>query len=105
RRTLVHVKDVCDLAILAAESGAAAGHIYNVTDGSIYPLRDVIGRLSSALNTPYPRWRIPSTPVRIGGSVLNACGLRFGQDAMMRFLGDAAVSGEKMQKHLGFRPA
>lgn len=105
RRTLVHVNDVCDLAILAAENEAAEGQIYNVTDGAIYSLRDVIQCVASVLNAPYPRWTIPATPVQIASSLLTACGLRLGQEAVTRFLGDVAISGEKIRKHLASAPA
>ena len=79
RRTLVHVNDLCRAARIAAESEAAAGQVFNVTDGQIHTLREIIDAMSAALGKRSTRF-------------------------VDKFVEDIAVSGEKMQKHLGYAP-
>ena len=42
RRTLVYDKDVAKATVLAMEHPAAAGRIYNVTDGNFHTLNEII---------------------------------------------------------------
>lgn len=111
RRTLVHAVDACRAGICAAEHEASGGKIYNVTDGHIYTMRDIVGAMSRALGKTTSVRTLPESPVR---AVLKAA------DALSRLLGkklpvgeatldklteDMAVSGEKIRQELGFTPS
>ena len=55
RRTLVYDKDVGRAAALAVSHPAAAGRVFNVTDGGIHTLNEIIESICSALGRKPPR--------------------------------------------------
>ena len=110
RRTLVHTDDVCAAAIAAAERTEAAGQIYNVTDGRVHTMREIISAIAAALERRPPMLHLPARPVRVIAGVLED-GLRVigkrspvGRATIDKLLEDIAVSGDKIQHQLGFRP-
>lgn len=110
RRTLVHETDVCDAAIAALEDDKAAGQTYNVTDGRVHTMREIIAAIAAALDRRSPRLRLPARPVRLLAGLMED-GLRFagksspvGRATIDKLTEDIAVSGEKLQGELGFRP-
>lgn len=110
RRTLVHLDDACEAAILAAEHPDAAGRVYNVTDGKIHTLREVIGAICGALNKKGPSFSLPVGFVRPAFGMMEDClhllgrNSSIGRSTVDKFVEDLAVSSEKIQKELGFRP-
>ncbi len=110
RRTLVHVHDVCQAAILAAEHPAALGRVYNVTDGQIHTMQEIIHAICSALGKKPPTFKLPTGIIRPTFGLLED-GLRFlgkrspvGRSTVDKFIEDMAVSGERIQQQLGFKP-
>jgi UDP-glucose 4-epimerase len=110
RRTLVHVQDVCQAAILAAGQEVVLGQIYNVTDGGIHTFQQIVRAMCSALGRGYPKIRISQNSVyRMLGFVEDAFRL-FGQKAPIgrfsvdKLLEDMAVRGDKIRTELGYRP-
>lgn len=110
RRTLVHTEDVCGAAIAAAEEAEAAGQIFNVTDGSTHTMREIIAAIAAALNQRSPRLHLPARPVRLVAGMLED-GLRLagkkspvGRATIDKLTEDIAVSGDKIQRQLGFQP-
>lgn len=110
RRTLVHVNDVCTAALTAAEHPAAVGQTYNVTDGHVHTLQEIIDAISAALEQSPPRCHLPARPARVLASVLED-GLRLlgkkppiGRSTVDKFVEDIAVSGTKIQRELGYLP-
>ncbi|MDX6692463.1 MAG: hypothetical protein QOF02_66 [Blastocatellia bacterium] len=110
RRTLVHTDDVCDAAIAAAERPEAAGQIYNVTDGRVHTMREIIAAIAVALKQRPPRLHLPARPVRLVAGLLED-GLRIagkksfvGRATIDKLTEDIAVSGDKIQRELGFHP-
>ena len=110
RRTLVHVKDVCRAAILAAEQRSALGQTYNVTDGEIHTFQKILRVMCSTLGRDYPKIRISENVVRrIIGFVEDAfefCGQRapVGRFTVDKLLEDLAVSGDRLINDLEYRP-
>ena len=110
RRTLVHVKDVCEAALLAAEHPSAPGQTYNVTDGEVHSLKEIIDAMSDALGRKVPKARLPEFPVRLAAQAVESSLKLFGKSSPVgratveKFLEDIAVSDEKIQQQLGFRP-
>ena len=110
RRTLVHVQDVCQAAILAAGQEAVWGRIYNVTDGGIHTFQQIVRAMCSALGRGYPKIRIPQDLVRRTlGFVEDAfqlCGQKapIGRFSVDKLLEDIAVRGDKIRTELGYRP-
>ena len=110
RRTLVHIDDACDAAIAASEHDDAVGQTYNVTDGRVHTLREIIRTIAIALKKRPPAMRLPARPVRLATGLLED-GLRaIGKQSPVtrgtidKLTEDIAVSGEKIQRELGFRP-
>jgi UDP-glucose 4-epimerase len=59
RRTLVYDKDVGRAAALAVFHPAAAGRIFNVTDGKFHTLNEIIESICSALGRKPPWLSLP----------------------------------------------
>jgi len=111
RRTLIYVRDAVEAMLLAAEHPKAAGQIFNVTDGRIHAMRDVLTAICQALGRPGPRLHAPLAVAQLGAaSVEWAFGL-LGRRAPLtratldKFVEDAAYRGQRIQAELGFRPA
>ena len=64
RRTLVYDKDVGRAAALAVSHPAAAGRVFNVTDGGFHTLNEIIESICSALGRKPPRLSLPVGPTR-----------------------------------------
>ena len=64
RRTLVYDKDVGRAAVLAVSHPAAAGRVFNVTDGGFHTLNEIIESICSALGRKPPRLSLPVGPTR-----------------------------------------
>ena len=110
RRTLVYDKDVGRVAALAVSHPAAAGRVFNVTDGEFHTLNEIIESICFALGRKPPRLSLPVGPTRtlIGliekGS--HAIGLKppITRGMIDKYTEDIAVDGSLIQKELGFVP-
>jgi len=89
---------------------AAAGQIFNVTDGQFHTLREIITAISLALGRTPPRYSMPLKPVRRAAGLLeDAARVIRRQSPIVRatidkYIEDIAVSGEKISRLLGFVP-
>ncbi len=109
--SLVGCRDLCEAALLAAESPAASGQIYTVTDGKTYTMKGLEISIRKALGRPVPGWSVPLSVLWLGaaglelaGKVLrlqNAPGLR----SYRTLTTDNVFSCEKLQNELGYNPA
>jgi len=110
RRTLVYDKDVGQAAVLAVSHPAAAGRVFNVTDGGFHTLNEIIESICAALGRKPPRLSLPVGPTRtlIGliekGS--HAIGIKppVTKAIIDKYTEDIAVDGSLIQKELGFVP-
>lgn len=64
RRTLVHDRDVARAALSALEHPAAAGKIFNVSDGRFHTMNEIIGTICNALGRRPPWFSLPVGPTR-----------------------------------------
>lgn len=110
RRTLVYIRDLCEAAIAAAEHPKAMGETFNVTDGGVHTFREIINTLCDAMERPRPRMKIGLPLLGRVASALEAAARvvgtrpRLGRAAIEKAFGDIAVSDEKLQRRVGFRP-
>jgi len=110
RRTLVYDKDVGRAAALAAFHPAAAGRVFNVTDGEFHTLNEIIESICAALGRKPPRLSLPVGPVRALISFIekgsHAIGLKPPDTEAIidKYTEDIAVDGSLIQKELGFVP-
>jgi len=111
RRSMVHVSNVVEAAMLAATSPAANGQRYLVTDARAYSTRELYDMICRGLGKPIPRWHLPlgmlQTLGRVGDVIGRIRGRRFlfDSDALGKLIGSAWYSSEKLSRELGFRPA
>jgi nucleoside-diphosphate-sugar epimerase len=111
RRTLVHEADVAEAALLAAASPRAAGQVYNVTDGRVHRLHEIIEVMCAALGRRPPRWAlsrgVARSLARVGDGLLPAL-FRNNEGSLKasleKYMEDVAVSGEKIARELGYQP-
>ncbi len=110
QRSMVHVEDVVQAALLAAENPEAHKQVYIVTDGQTYSTRQIYKWICQALGKPTPNWSVP-LPVlqglaRIGDGIGTVRGKRFmfDSDALAKLTESAVYSSAKIQRELGFAP-
>jgi len=109
RRSMVHVEDVVQAAILATERSEAAGQTYIVTDGQAYSTRQIYEWICEALQKPIPGWSVPLVVLKGLGQAGDVIGkmqgkrFMFDSDALAKLAGSAYYSSEKIQNELGFK--
>ena len=130
RRTLLYDKDVSRAAAMAVSHPAAAGRVFNVTDGGFHTLNEIIESICYALGRKPPRLSLPLGPTRTligliekGYRLMGIMGGIVGtRSQFLRKLGhvpiiplvtraiidkyteDIAVDGSLIQRELGFMP-
>lgn len=110
RRSMVHVGNVVDAALLAATHPSANGQTYIVTDSRPYSTGELYIQICRALGKPVPRWSVPKSALKAAGCVGDGIGrLRgrrwlFDSDAFAKLTGDAWYSSSKISRELGYRP-
>lgn len=110
RRTLVYDKDVGAAVILAVSHPAAAGRVFNVTDGQYHTLKEIIEAICLALGRQPPRLSLPAAPARVLAGLFET-GCRFGginppvtKEMIDKYTEDIAVEGNLIRQELGFTP-
>jgi nucleoside-diphosphate-sugar epimerase len=110
RRTLVYVKDAARAAVLAMHHPAAAGRVYNVSDGQFHTLREIVEAICAALGRTPPRFSLPVGLVRLGAGVFEDTARLVGRKSPVgrasidKYTEDVAVSSQRIQTELGFMP-
>jgi nucleoside-diphosphate-sugar epimerase len=109
-RSMVHVEDVVQAALLAAEQAAAAGQIYIVTDEQAYTTRQLYDWIRAALGLAPFNASVPlpllHALARVGDGIGHVRGRRFvfDTDALEKLTGPALYSSAKIRQQLGFSP-
>ena len=110
RRSLVHVDDVTQAALLAAAHPAARGQTYLVTDGQPYSGRELSLIIRRALGYSAPRWTVPAgvlygmAALVDGGQWLTGRWDRPARAALDKLLGWACYDSTRIEQELGYRP-
>jgi UDP-glucose 4-epimerase len=102
-RTVVFEEDLAAAVALAARHQAAAGRIYNVSDGAPHPLREIIAAICVALGRRPPRWHAPIGPVRAMLRAASVIDRRLPR-MLDKYLEEIAVDASRITAELGFRP-
>ena len=111
RRSMVHVADAVQAALLAAETPAANGQCYIVTDEKAYSTRELYTLIRRGLGKDIPAWSVPMWTFKalaVAGDVIGrVLGKRFmfDSDALDKLIGSAWYSSEKISRELGYTPA
>ncbi len=111
RRTLVHDHDLANAAVLAAGHPGAPGAIFNVSDGHVHTLADIVNAIYRAVGRPPPRLSVPLAVARAAtGACESTCrviGLPppLTKATLQKYTEDIAVDGTLIQRALGFAPS
>lgn len=111
RRSMVHVSNVVEAAMLAATNPAANGQCYIVTDGRPYSTRELYEMICRGLGKRVPRWHVPVGLLKALARMGNAIGrirgkpVLFDSDVLEKLIGSAWFSSEKISRELGYHPA
>jgi nucleoside-diphosphate-sugar epimerase len=110
KRSMAHVKDVVQAAILAAEKPQAVGQTYIVTDGQPYSTRKMYEWICEILNKPVPGWHLPKMVfqglAKVGDMIGKLRGRRFffDSDALDKLSSSSWYSSQKIKTELGYHP-
>ena len=110
RRTLIYLDDVVQAALLVGDHPGAAGNVYNLTDGHVYSLLNIIDSMCSSLGRRTPKIHLPVRIVKLIVGLLEDLfklvnrKVPYGRRMLDAMIEDRAVSGEKIQQEIGFQP-
>jgi nucleoside-diphosphate-sugar epimerase len=105
RRTLIHEFDVGRAFVLAAENDSVLRSVFNVTDGDVHTLGEIVAAIATALGKKPPRLRLPVLPVRAAAMVADLVVASRKVGALLdKYLEDLAVDGGRFQRVTGFQP-
>ena len=110
RRSMVHVLDVLEAAILASIHSAASSELFIVSDGRVYSTHEILALMHDALGMSMPGWSLPAVVLKVAGRLGDLAGclqgkrFLFDSEMLLKLLGSAWYSSEKIQTRLGFRP-
>jgi nucleoside-diphosphate-sugar epimerase len=108
RRSMIHVDDVIDAAMLATEMNLAKGQIFILTDGHDYSSRQIYDLVRQALGKPPCRWSVPLLALKfmalVGDAGWHITGKRllFDFEALQKITGSSVFNSEKIKIVLGF---
>lgn len=111
KRSMVHVDDVVQALILAAETPTANGQTYIVTDGQAYSTRQIYEAICSSLGRRVPRWTCPVFALKLAGIAGDLAARVTGwnapvtSEAVEKLVASAWYSCAKIQGELGYRPS
>jgi len=110
KRSLVHVEDAVDAAILAAEKPEAAGQVYIVAEPRAYSSREIYEIVLESLGKSPPAWHVPGALLASGallgdlGERLTRRRLPFDSALLSKLSRPAVYSAAKIERELGFKP-
>lgn len=110
RRTLVYDQDVASAVMLGVDHPAAAGRVYNVTDGRFHALNEIVAAICDSLGRKPPPRFLPTTPVRLVAGIIEDSARLIGRrspikrETIDKYTEDIAVDGARIQTELGFIP-
>jgi UDP-glucose 4-epimerase len=109
--SLVGSRDLCEAALLAADSPLANGQTYFVTDGRTYSFKGLEINVRKLKGKSPARWSMPLGVFWLAAAALEICGkvLRLSNAPGLRsyrvLSSDNVFSSEKLQQDLGYNPA
>jgi nucleoside-diphosphate-sugar epimerase len=111
KRSLVHVEDVVDAAILVAQRPEAAGNVYVVAEPRAYSSREIYEIVLQSLGRRQPRWHVPGAVVASAAAIgdlgerLTRRRLPFDSATLSKLSRPAIYSAAKIERELGYKAA
>ena len=110
KRSMIHVEDVVQGAVLAALSELSSGKIYILSDGTDYSTRELYEEIRKAMGKKVPSWGIPVLVLKVAATIGDI--LRFiirrrifiDSDNLQKLIGSSYYSSKKAVTELGFAP-
>jgi UDP-glucose 4-epimerase len=108
RRSLLHVDDAVDAALLVAQASEAAGKVYFLAEPRSYSSREIYEVVLKALGRRPPRWHVPGALLvglaRIGdvGGQLARRRMPFDSKKLDKLSQSAWYSAGRIERELGF---
>jgi nucleoside-diphosphate-sugar epimerase len=109
-RTLVFEDDAARAMLLAATHPAAAGRVFNVTDGQVHTVAEILVAITAALGRRPPRLAVPERLVSAGVRGVEAAfrmvrrSPPVSTSTVEKYLESVAVDGLLLRETLGFEP-
>jgi nucleoside-diphosphate-sugar epimerase len=109
-RSMVHVDDLVQAALLVAQNPQAVGQVYIVSDGQSYSTRQLYEWICAALNKQVLPVNVPVSLLKgfakIGDKMESVTGRQFIFDTCVleKLIGSAWYSSAKIESELGFKP-
>jgi len=97
--TLVHVEDVVDAMIIAADTKKSDNKTFNLTDGMAHTQRELLTKAAKLIGAVPPTKSIHPILARIGARTR---GIEAGQFSFL--VSDRIISIDKIKKEMGFKP-
>ncbi len=110
-RSLVHVEDVAEAAILVGNDPKSAGRVYVVAEPYAYTSRELYEIVLKAVGRRPPSWHVPRYALRLAaltgdlGEFLTRRPWPFDTDALTKLSQPARYSAARIERELGFRTA
>lgn len=110
QRSMVHVEDVVQATLLAAENPRANKQTYIVTDANEYSTRRIYEHICKGLGKTRSRWSISRNMLQVGARVgdmiesLTGRSVALDSERLEKLLGSAWYSSQKITRELGYKP-
>lgn len=110
KRSMVHLDDVIEAALLMAEHPSAKGQVFIAADNEPFSTRQLFEWISQATGRKVPGWSVPLWALRVlgrlGDGIGKARGRRFmfDSDSFGKLTSNAWYTSAKLQRELGWRP-
>lgn len=110
RRSLVHEDDAAAAFVTAVEHPAAAGRLFNVSDGTPHQLREIVRSMCLALGRAEPAISIPAGPAIAGARVVERLARLVGRTppvttaTLTKYMEESVVDSSRLTRELGFIP-
>jgi nucleoside-diphosphate-sugar epimerase len=110
RRSLVHVANVVEAAMLVSQNPVPPSSCYIVTDAKSYSTRELYESICRALGKRVPRWHVPLSLLVVlaqSGDIASRLMKRpfpVNSGSLQKLIGSAWYSSEKISRELGYSP-
>ena len=109
-RSVIHVDDAVDAALLVARNPKSAGKVYIIAEPRVYTSRELYEIVLKSLGRRPPKWHVPrfvlTTAALAGDLGERLTGRRspFDSDALKKLSQPARYSAARIESELGFKP-
>jgi UDP-glucose 4-epimerase len=110
RRTLIYDKDAANAILLAMNHPSVVGKLYNVSDGSLHTINEIVEAMCLALGRKESGISLPLTPFRAAAVLIDSFSRIMGfrrvaiKSMIDKYVEDVAVSSKRFREDTGFVP-